>query len=113
MICVIACMVVVGSLLAIIAKDALLARRETRTRWQMMQTQRLLDAGILRATLRARQDPAYSGETWHPKLGLTNKTPHAQVVISVDQSTTSVTASIGTVPHSTTKSYVFSSSSEK
>ena len=110
MICVLACLVVVASLIGLIAKDALAARRETRIRMQMHQTQRLLDAGILRAAKQAQQDPDYKGETWQPALRFAGQDANATVTISIDDDRTSVTAKLGTAPHITTQSYVYSSS---
>lgn len=112
MVCVLVCMLVVGSLVALLAKDALSARRETKLRFQAMQTERLLDAGILRATKQSKTDPDYAGETWTPELELAGQPAGATVTITVQDNQTSVTAKLGIAPNITTKSYVYSSSSE-
>ncbi|QEG02487.1 hypothetical protein Mal15_66080 [Stieleria maiorica] len=110
MIGVLACLVVVASLIGLIAKDALAARRETRLRLQLHQTQRLLDAGILRAAIRSQQDSDYTGETWQPTLELAGQDADATVTISIDDGQTTVTAKLGLAPNITTQSYVYSSS---
>nr|WP_143547674.1 hypothetical protein [Rhodopirellula sp. SM50] len=110
MICVLACLIVVGSLIGLIAQDALAARRETRIRLQMHQTQRLLDAGILRAAMQSKRNRDYGGETWQPRLSFAGRDAAATVTISIDDDQTTVTAKLGTAPHITSQSYVYSSS---
>jgi type II secretory pathway pseudopilin PulG len=110
MVCVIACLAIVASLVGWIAKDAVAARRETKLRMQLHQTDRLLDAGILRSSLQTRRDGDYGGETWKPKLQVTGQDANASVEISVDDGQTTVTAKIGFHPNITSKSYVYSSS---
>ncbi|QDV47001.1 hypothetical protein Enr13x_69100 [Stieleria neptunia] len=110
MIGVLACLIVVGSLIGLIAKDAVSARRETRIRLQMHQSQRLLDAGILRAAIQSKRNPDYRGETWQPQLSFARRDAAATVTISVDDDQTTVTAKLGTAPHITTQSHVYSSS---
>ncbi len=110
MIGVLACLIVVGSLIGLIAKDALAARRETRIRLQMHQTQRLLDAGILRAAKQSKQAPDYTGETWRPSLQFAGQDAAAMVTISIADDHTSVTAKLGIEPNTTSQSYVYSSS---
>ncbi|MCS7468853.1 hypothetical protein NZK35_19550 [Stieleria sp. ICT_E10.1] len=110
MICVLACLIVVGSLIGLIAKDALSARSETRIRLQMHQTQRLLDAGILRAAMQSKRNRDYSGEIWQPRLSFAGRDAEATVTISVDDDQTTVTAKLGTAPNITSQSYVYSSS---
>ncbi|WP_182869001.1 hypothetical protein [Stieleria mannarensis] len=110
MVGVLACLVVVASLIGLIAKDALAARRETRLRLQLHQTQRLLDAGILRAAIRTKQAPDYTGETWQPTLSFAGQDADAIVTISVNADQTTVTAKLGRAPNITTQSYVYSTS---
>lgn len=112
-ICVLACLIIVVSMVGWIARDAVSARRETKLRLQMIQTDRLLDAGILRAVRKSEDEPEYSGETWSPKLQLAEQDAEAAVTISVQQDTISVTARMGSEPHITTKSYSFSPSNEQ
>lgn len=110
MFCVLACLAVVASLVAWIAKDAVAARRETKIRLQLQQTERLLDAGILRSSIQTQRDAQYDGEVWKPKLNLAGQDANASVTISIDDQHTSVTAKIGIQPNITTRSYVYSSS---
>ena len=113
MICVLVCLVVVASLIGLIAKDATAARRETKIRLQMQQTDRLLDAGILRWSIQSKQDPDYVGETWQPNLPLAGRDSTATVTIRVLEDQTIVTARIGTEPNITTQSYICSSSQDQ
>ena len=110
MIGVLACMAVVASLVGLIAKDAVAARRETKLRFQLQQTDRLLDAGILRSAMQTKRDPDYDGESWKPTLKIAGRTAVASVAIAINDGRTTVTAKIGTAPNITTKSYVYSSS---
>ena len=110
MVCVIACLAIVASLVGWIAKDAMAARRETKLRMQLQQTDRLLDAGILRSSIQTRRDRDYDGEVWRPKLQFAGQDANASVAISIDDGQTTVTAKIGFQPNITTKSYVYSSS---
>ncbi|MCA9139631.1 MAG: hypothetical protein KDB00_22815 [Planctomycetales bacterium] len=110
MTCVLVCMLVVASIVAVIAKDAIAGRRETKLRLQMHQTERLLDAGILRAAIQTKRDPDYVGETWKPNLQMAGRDANASVVITVSEDATTVTARIGFEPNITTQSYVYSSS---
>lgn len=110
MACVLVCMLVVASIVALIAKDAIAGRRETKLRSQLHQTERLLDAGVLRASLRFKQDADYRGETWKPNLQLAGQDANASVTISIEEKLTTVTAQIGFEPNITTQSYVYSSS---
>lgn len=109
MFCVLACLAVVASLVAWIAKDAMTARRETKLRMQLLQTERLLDAGILRFSLQSQQNDQYDGEVWKPKLMLAGQDANASVTISIDKEQTNITAKIGVNPNITTQSYVYSS----
>lgn len=110
MIGVLACLVVVTSMVGLIVRDALAARRETKIRLQMQQTERLLDAGILRSAIRSEEDRTYTGESWQPKLQLAGQDAQATVTIVVADGRTTVTARIGIAPNITTQSYVYSSS---
>ncbi len=106
-VCVLGCMAVVAGLLAFLAKDALQARRETKLRFQMQQTERLLDAGILRASRQLEKDPSFEGETWEPKLSLHGQTIPTTVTISAVEDKLMVTARIGVQPNTTTQSHTF------
>ena len=109
-ICVLACLVIVVSLVGWITRDAIQARRETKIRLQMIQTDRLLDAGILRAARRSENEPEYQGETWTPSLQLAGRDAEAAVTIRVADDETTVTAKMGIAPNITSKTYTFSSS---
>ena len=110
MACVLVCMVVVASIVALIAKDAVAGRRETKLRLQLQQTERLLDAGILRSAMRTKEDPDYNGESWQPKLQLAGQDANASVTISIKDDLMTVTAQIGIEPNLTTQSFVYSPS---
>lgn len=105
---VLACLAVVSVLLGLLVRDALKARRETRLRHQVSQTNRLLDAGILRATKQKKRDANYEGETWSPRLGSADNDLPASVEIKVDGDAITVTATLGQQPHTTTKSHQYS-----
>ena len=105
---VLACLAVVSVLLSLLVRDALKARRETKLRHQVSQTDRLLDAGILRATNQKKRDADYEGETWSPRLGSTSNDLPASVDIKVNGDAVTVTATLGQQPHTTTKSHQYS-----
>ena len=105
---VLACLAVVTAIVALLARDALAARRETKLRLQVAQTQRLLDAGILRAAIKLRADDNYEGEAWTPELVLGGQPVPTAVEISKRGDELSVTARIGQSPNITTKSHTFS-----
>ncbi|KAA5544570.1 hypothetical protein FYK55_09635 [Roseiconus nitratireducens] len=108
MFCVLACLLIVGSLVAWILRDALRARRETKIRVQLQQTERLLDAGILRAVKQQQKDPNYEGEQWKPKIEFGGRPVPANIDISVANEQLTVVASLGAQPHRTRKSHSFS-----
>jgi hypothetical protein len=108
MVGVLVCMAIVGSLVGWIAKDAVSARRETKLRLQLLQTDRLLDAGILRAVIQSERDPDYDGESWNPEFQIAGQNANASVTILIIDGQTTVTARIGTAPNITTKSYAYS-----
>ncbi|MEO1524358.1 MAG: hypothetical protein AAFX06_02930 [Planctomycetota bacterium] len=108
MIGVLACLAVVSVLLGLLVRDALAARRETKLRHQWLQTSRLLDAGVLRATTQKTRDPEYDGETWSPDLRSSSESVPASVKISVDGDQIKVTATIGHAPDLTTQSHQYS-----
>ena len=114
--CVLACLASVAALVGLLARDATAMRREAKLRFQRMQTERLLDAGILRAAIRLRDDPDYAGETWQPELTPTPGAADfraANVSIDISSGLASVTAKLGGAPHITTQSYVFPTSEIK
>ena len=108
LICVLACLVIVTGLIMAISRQALEARRETKFRLQVRQTELLLDAGVVRAAKRSQQSPEYKGETWQPTdhrpSDAADRIENAVVTIQVnpsdspDQRNIRVIASIGGAP---------------
>lgn len=99
LLCVLACLLVVIGLVLSLTQSALQARRETRLRIQMRQTDYLLDAGVMRAANRLRESTDYAGEQWRPKL---KRFDNALVRIKItadsanaDQRNVEVTADVG------------------
>jgi hypothetical protein len=81
---VLACLVVIVSLAASLVVSTLRARREVGVRYQIRQTDYLLDAGVSLAGSRFRDNHEYKGETWEPS----NAVPgfhQAKVVIKVSR----------------------------
>ena len=70
LICVLVCLLVASSIVMATTHTALRERRNVRIEHQMLQTQLLLDAGILRAAAQLRSSPRYEGETWQPKASI-------------------------------------------
>ena len=66
LICVLACLLVAMSLIATAIQLSLRARRECRISQQLMQTDLLVEAGIMRAREQLQRSPDYRGETWQP-----------------------------------------------
>jgi hypothetical protein len=94
MVCVLVCLFVSIAIVAGSVHHAVRMHREVRLQQQMLQTQFLLDAGILRAVERLNQTPDYQGETWHPETAIT-RYPNPLVEIRVDADRVDVTASLG------------------
>ena len=105
--CVMAVMAVVVSLMGLVVRDAVRARREAKLRLQLHQTDRLLDAGVLRAVKQLKADPNYGGETWQPSFQFSGQDTDVRVAISVNDTQVQVTAKLGNEPHVTTRSHVF------
>lgn len=98
MIVVLACLTIVSALLMLVCRNALTARRETRLRYQMQQTELLLDAGILRARKQIQNSPDYSGETWRPKNAFERfDNPAVRIAVETvaDEKRITVVASLG------------------
>lgn len=68
LICVLACLAIVTATIAMTAQSALRIRNEARTQRQLLQTQFLCEAGMLRAKQQLQELPSYSGEEWNPHL---------------------------------------------
>ena len=98
LICALACLLIVSALMMALVKSSLTARRETRLRLQMRQTEFLLDAGVMRAAEKLASSADYSGETWQPKNAV-NRFRGAFVKIGVQDTNgaklVTVTASLG------------------
>jgi hypothetical protein len=65
-VCVLICLLVVSSLIGTATHSSLRLRRGIRMEHQMIQTELLLDAGILRAAKQLQISEDYQGETWQP-----------------------------------------------
>jgi hypothetical protein len=72
LICVLACLAIVTATVAMTAQSALRIRNEARTQRQLLQTQFLCEAGMLRAKQKLQELPSYSGEEWSPDLSPTS-----------------------------------------
>ena len=84
LVCVLACLAVVSAILLMTCKSAIAARRETKLRVQLQQTELLLDAGILRAAEQLRNSDDYAGETWKPTQAFSNyESPIVEIAINV------------------------------
>ena len=68
-VCVLACLVITSALIAATVQIVLRARRTVRLEHQLLQTELLCEAGVLRAAGQLKQSSAYAGETWTPALG--------------------------------------------
>jgi len=68
LICVLACMGVVSTMLMVTMHSTVRARREARLQLRLLQTEHLCEAGILRAIRELKKSPSYRGETWNPSL---------------------------------------------
>ena len=79
---VLACLLVGTVLTALTVQSALRGRREARLERQLLQTQLLCEAGVVRAVKSIAANPGYQGETWQPPIdgGQLNS---AKVVIEV------------------------------
>lgn len=93
LICVLACLAIVSAILTMTCKSAIAARRETKLRAQLQQTELLLDAGVLRAAEQLRKSKGYSGETWKPTKAFKNdESPIVEITVEpTDGSVTTIT----------------------
>lgn len=64
LICVLACLVIVGSLVATSLSMHSRSRRESKRIVQLRQVELLLDAGVARAIAQMQRSKEYTGETW-------------------------------------------------
>lgn len=72
LICVLACMGIVVALVLSTTQSSLRGRREVRMQRQLLQTELLCEAGVLRAKQQFEQSPDYVGEQWTPNLGISS-----------------------------------------
>lgn len=110
MFCVLACLGVALAIVTLMVRGAVNDRQAARRRHQMNQTDRLLDAGILRAVQQREQDPNYQGETWTVKLPEPQADRPASIEITIEDGVTNVTAQLGERPSITSKSFQFKTS---
>ncbi len=71
LICVLACLGVVIAFVLSTTQSSLRGRREVRMQRQLLQTELLCEAGMLRAKQQLHKSPDYVGEKWTPNLGET------------------------------------------
>ena len=69
LICVLACLGIVMTLVMCIMQSSLRGRREVRMQRQLVQTEFLCEAGVQRAIKQSNRLPDYRGEKWYPALG--------------------------------------------
>ena len=72
LICVLVCLGVVIALILSTIQFSLRGRREVRMQRQLAQTELLCEAGVQRAVHQLNSSPAYQGEKWMPKLGISS-----------------------------------------
>lgn len=126
LVCVLVCLLVASALVTTMLRHTLRSRREVRVNHQRIQTEFLLDAGILRAAHQLKKSPKYVGESWQPS-GAIDRFPNALVEIRVASSETDstlsevrVTASLGvalvdaqtSTASRTQRTYIFDSTSQ-
>ena len=68
LICVLACLAVISAAITMTAQSALRSRNEVRSQRQLLQTQFLCEAGVLRAKQQLQKLSSYSGEEWSPSI---------------------------------------------
>lgn len=69
LICVLACLGIVITLVMTTVQSSLRGRREVRMQRQLIQTEILCEAGVQRAVRQFGKSKDYKGETWLPNLG--------------------------------------------
>jgi type II secretory pathway pseudopilin PulG len=72
LICVLACLGIVIALVLCTTQSSLRGRREVRLQRQLLQTELLCEAGVLRAKQQFKKSPDYAGEKWTPNLGMSS-----------------------------------------
>lgn len=85
LICVLACLGIVITLVMTTIQSSLRSRHEVRMQRQLIQTEFLCEAGVERAVQQLKRSPEYRGEKWFPKLGSTSF-GHAAIEIRIEPS---------------------------
>ena len=70
LICLMTCLLISTSLVAMSLQMSLQSRRECKVAGTLRQTNLLVDAGLYRALQKLRENDRYVGETWKPKVTL-------------------------------------------
>ena len=86
-VCVLVCLMVAATVMAITVHCAIRARRHTQLEHQMIQTEWLLDAGVRRANTKIADQAGYEGETWNP-AGALDRFGTATVQIQINRDST-------------------------
>lgn len=86
LICVVACISIVSSILMGATHSALRARSQVRVERQLRQVELLLEAGVRRAAARAAEQDEYDGETWTLAADAIPEFARGRVDIEVDRS---------------------------
>lgn len=98
MICVLACLLVSSAIVLASTRTALSTRQQTRLHHQLLQTEWLLEAGVMRAARQVALSDHYDGEIWRPAHAL-DRFEHPLVEIKVqrdgDKRRLTVSASLG------------------
>ncbi len=68
LVCVVACLAVVTTIVATSIQFTLRMRSEARLQRQRLQAEYLCEAGVMRAVKRLKDDSSYQGETWSPNI---------------------------------------------
>lgn len=84
LVAVITCMLVVGSIAAVVARSYYSGMRQERRFRTHCQIQWLVESGVERALAQWRRDPAYRGETWQVALPGPGNSAAAVVEITVE-----------------------------
>lgn len=88
---VVACIVICTLLTGMTVQSALRGRREARLERQRLQTEWLVEGGLVRAVNALRKSTEYVGETWKPELSV-EPLRDAEVEIKVERANESQVA---------------------
>ena len=84
LVCVLVCMGIASAIVLTSVRMSLRTRRQMRAEIQLEQTRWLLEAGLVRAVKRLREQPDYAGEMWDASEALTQY-DRARVSIDVQR----------------------------